>query len=565
MNKKSSKGITFAIIALLLMAVLLLGGYLALAFFGHNLNQKDSPEKGSVYEEIPQHVVQEPQVLPHNRWNLVIEPAFGHVTSFRDGIAAVRIGDWESGLWGVIDTEGNFVLPPIFTSMNNTHVFGQYMSMDRPIEFFPVQLDGKWGLLDRSGNEVIPFIYDEIFLFDNGMARVVIGEWPYQMHGLINPQTGEEIVPLVYSFISPPHEGFMEVRVGSPLDIGQVGFIDETGREVIPPIYNFSQSFRYGMVVVGFGFDWQTVGWLLVDDTGREISNPGYDEIRILSENVLAFRTGDWERGQWILRNREGEEISSYIFSDIFGSNEEFVVVSKDPPGDNRTFGLYNFIENRMVIPVGLYSSIHPNFDRDLVNVSVGGWTRYRREGIKEISTGRMVVEPVYDQAFSLTTDRMAIRSGGEWTDEWNNIDGGKWGVVDRYGREILPTAFSSVQYFAPGLFTVVTGELAMYQGQRHETRTGLVRDDGTKVLPIEYRTISTLIGGFSITHIGGRWEIHPEWGIYTIVDGRFGVIDERGNVIIPAELEFDSIMPISENMAAVLVGDKWGFIRIEL
>ena len=44
--------------------------------------------------------------------NYAIKPAFDDAFCFTEGMAAVRVGDADSGKWGFIDTTGNFVLDP---------------------------------------------------------------------------------------------------------------------------------------------------------------------------------------------------------------------------------------------------------------------------------------------------------------------------------------------------------------------------------------------------------------------------------------------------------------------
>lgn len=43
-------------------------------------------------------------------------------------------------------------------------------------------------------------------------------------------------------------------------------------------------------------------------------------------------------------------------------------------------------------------------------------------------------------------------------------------------------------------------------------------------------------------------------------INGKWGYIDTRGNIIIP--LQFEEADQFSEGMAAVKVAGKWGYIR---
>ncbi|GHT08964.1 hypothetical protein FACS189426_05930 [Bacteroidia bacterium] len=67
---------------------------------------------------------QEPMILLQNenngKWGFmdvkgnVITPQFDAVSAFREGLATVRVGDWENGKWGVIDKTGKYVINPQF-------------------------------------------------------------------------------------------------------------------------------------------------------------------------------------------------------------------------------------------------------------------------------------------------------------------------------------------------------------------------------------------------------------------------------------------------------------------
>lgn len=44
--------------------------------------------------------------------NTVIKPRWDEAYSFSEGLAAVKVGDYDSGKWGIIDTFGNYVVKP---------------------------------------------------------------------------------------------------------------------------------------------------------------------------------------------------------------------------------------------------------------------------------------------------------------------------------------------------------------------------------------------------------------------------------------------------------------------
>ncbi|MCL1943361.1 MAG: WG repeat-containing protein [Candidatus Azobacteroides sp.] len=73
--------------------------------------------------------------------NIIISPRFFHVDSFSGGFAAFNVG-------GEFEPDGEY-----------TAVLG-----------------GKWGYIGNTGKEVFPAIFDKASPFENGKARVQIGE-----------------------------------------------------------------------------------------------------------------------------------------------------------------------------------------------------------------------------------------------------------------------------------------------------------------------------------------------------------------------------------------------------
>lgn len=136
---------------------------------------------------------------------VVIPPQFDETRDFKDGLAAVKIGN----KWGFIDQTGKFIIPPQFFAVQD---FAEGMAA--------VNIDDKWGYIDKTGAIVIP------------------------------PQ-----------FSAPPRsglngaasfsEGLAMVRLGE-----KAGFIDKTGKFVISPQFADAFSFSNGLAKVNVGGAW---------------------------------------------------------------------------------------------------------------------------------------------------------------------------------------------------------------------------------------------------------------------------------------------------------------------
>ena len=104
---------------------------------------------------------------------------------FKYGVARIK----ENGKWGLINSNGEQVLPPEFEEIVTLSFNNGLMG---------VKIDGKWGLADHNGDEIVPAIYDDIFPYYGrfGISKVKKNNsW-----GLINKE-GKVITSIEYDKI----------------------------------------------------------------------------------------------------------------------------------------------------------------------------------------------------------------------------------------------------------------------------------------------------------------------------------------------------------------------------
>jgi hypothetical protein len=97
--------------------------------------------------------------------NYAIKPEFEDAFCFTEGMAAVRVGDADTGKWGFIDDTGRFVIVPQWSS---AYPFRDGVAT--------VALAGsagrKWGAIDTAGQEIISPQYSQPLSFSDGLALV---------------------------------------------------------------------------------------------------------------------------------------------------------------------------------------------------------------------------------------------------------------------------------------------------------------------------------------------------------------------------------------------------------
>jgi len=120
--------------------------------------------------------------------NYVINPQFDSASSFSEGLAAVRVGDGDTGKWGFIDPQGNYVINPQFDYASS---FSEGLAAVRVGDGDT----GKWGFIDPQGDYVINPQFDDTSSFSEGLAAVRVGGWDTGKWGFIDPQGNYVINP----------------------------------------------------------------------------------------------------------------------------------------------------------------------------------------------------------------------------------------------------------------------------------------------------------------------------------------------------------------------------------
>jgi hypothetical protein len=166
--------------------------------------------------------------------------AFDEVKPFFGNRAAVRLGTH----FGYVSKDGEMKIVPQFKSAGNFRdgyatVGVTFMENDRTFI--------KYGVIDTNGVFVIPAIFD--FLKDPSNGYVVFGKgkWNELKHGLLNLK-GEEIIAPQYEDLGFYEDGLIPAKINK-----KYGYIDLKNKIVIKAKYSFAASFLNGAASVHLG------------------------------------------------------------------------------------------------------------------------------------------------------------------------------------------------------------------------------------------------------------------------------------------------------------------------
>lgn len=175
----------------------------------------------------------------------------------------------------------------------------------------------------------------------------------------------------------------------------------------------------------------------------------------------------------------------------------------------------YKDENGKIVIPAIYGGGIHQGGNEiALSQRETDKWT------IFDAQTGKQISNVQYDafmDDFGIFKNGYAAVNVGAYRDPndmWEKI-GGKWGFIDRTGKEVVPIKYDSVDFFNEGLAKVCL-----------DGKCGFVDARGVEVIPLKYNDVQSFENGRAKVSLNGK-EFH---------------IDKKGNAASIETLEYQNI-----------------------
>lgn len=137
----------------------------------------------------------------------------------------------DKDLYGLMDSEGNIILPIIYDYIS---------SYDNVEPYFVIEKNGLRGLADKDGNICIPVQYELLRKVSSNLVRVKRNG----KYGICDLQ-GNEVVPCIYEYLYNAKDDRIAVYKN-----GKWGFFDNKGNVVIDFIYDEVESFSHQVASV---------------------------------------------------------------------------------------------------------------------------------------------------------------------------------------------------------------------------------------------------------------------------------------------------------------------------
>ena len=286
---------------------------------------------------------------------------------------------------------------------------------------------------------------------------------------------------------------------------------------------------------------------------------PTVDEIYDPQDGMIPFRQG--EKFGWF--NENFQEVIPAEYESIYSS-------SSIPP---------EFSEGYAVARRGEYfgaidkaGNVVVPFEYDSIHSFYNGFALVKKGGCRGLidQEGNIVVPIEYTYVDRFSEGRAVVSKQEE--NNW-----GLYGAVNESGELVVPIEYKSFSSFQNG-FAIVEKRVG------YNRNKGVIDRDGDILVPLEYDEVKRagkgviaskemdgetrksywLMENGEAVCTGEYYDINPSSmdeiiGVQQQQDGKWGFIDESGNLIAPAV--YDAVMVFSEGLACVKQNGKWGYI----
>lgn len=470
--------------------------------------------------------------------SVTVDPKYERVGDFGYGVAAVCV----DGRWGFINEKGETVVTPQYENVSSPY-FREGLAY--------VVKDGKYGFIDMEGNMVIEPVYEYATSFEGNLAGVKVNG----KIGFID-KTGKMVIAPEYDNVDPsPSAKFWRAGYAIVTKANKVGLIDREGKVVLPLIYDKVSFMPYAASErrtvadkIYYDFSATPGGSGIIAEDGVVIE-PVYSKIGDFSEGRAAAS----KDGKWGYLDFDGNIALPFEYDGCSKFSGNYATVKKD----NRTFiidktgreicdkveklrfgcedplegywagikddkcGLLDDAGN-FILPCEFDEIERWGITR-LISVMKDG-----KRGVYDLS-GKEIIKIEFDYIGTPRTEGVPVRlSPVRWEKE---------GVVTTDGRFIIkPGEFKSCSVDEKGGVIVV---------ENKDGKAGLRAFDGSEITPCVFDRINA----FSDNGMA-----------QAKIDGKFGLLDNKGQWVIPAE--YEGIEDMSEGLVGAKKDGKWGFIN---
>lgn len=412
---------------------------------------------------------------------------------------------------GLKNTDGIIVVSPIYQDLGINQINGM----------LAVKRENKWGFVNKNFIEVIKPIFDEVGYFYCGWCPVRIGN----LWGLID-LNGQWVVNPMYDYI----EISKETKTAIIIKNGKYGLIDDRGNIRINTEYENLTFIKDGML--SFLKNRKTG---MVNQLGVEIFPAEYTGIygittfpekskymfSVLLEKEVPTKSGSSLERETGFFEKSGKTIIMKSYEGYDFITEDLAIVY-DEFGN---VGLADLNANHLFKPSKC--EIKPYLSDKFIIVK---YNRYH--GIIN-NSGQVIVKPIYT-FMAKVGENLLVCSG--------NLKGGKWGIIDKNGKTIVPLKYSNAK---------TNGKYVCFEDNG---LWGILDATGKITAKPQFSYEPNFIENDLIRVFSNKND-HLYVG-YTNIYG-----ESLTKSLFKSKFPFEEAMPFNQGLASVKMKGMWGFI----
>lgn len=369
----------------------------------------------------------------------------------------------------------------------------------------------KWGLIDSQGNEVVPPKYDYMSDVSDGMVKVGQdlddnsmtgnnsggGGMGIDKYGFINTK-GNEVVPLIYDSVEDFSEGLAAVSTnyqyvddslwnGAVVNAAKYGFVNKTGEVVIPLIYDGISGIQIslgGLYGTKYGFSQGAASvckdgkWGAIDQQGNVIVPFTYDGLSGFCDGLAKASKND--KSGFV--DKQGEVVIPITYDMADDFSEGYTTVGKND-SNSKNYVQWGVIDRRgkLVVPM-IYNAIY-SFSEGMARVANTSDGTFYKYGFID-TTGKLVVPMIYNSAGDFSGGMASVGINDErFSVSFKN----KYGFIDKAGKIVIPISYDSVRDFSDGLALAGRNISDLNVQFSEPPEYGYIDTNGNTVIPMIY------------------------------------------------------------------------------
>lgn len=365
-------------------------------------------------------------------------------------------------------------------------------------QLIPFKKDSLWGYCNKEKQIIIEPKYDEVALFENGIAIVRKND-----KSIIIDINGNEIIPAKYERLRIEDKDIISVfQAGC-----KFGAIDFNGKEIIPITYDRLRYFKNHFICLN------GATYFFFDKKGKLLISHSYDFDQYGGMNFEfdSLFSGDavkvWKNNKVGLLNSDGDEIIPPKFDNIQDPmTNKFILVSL-----NGKTGIYDRSGNK-IHEVDLDEIRLVDVNEKVITKAI--IKKANMYGLINLANGDIILPVIYNNI-------QEVYSGISKTWNYAVTINGKMGLLDSMGNVLIPISYALKENFSFQIYPDCKKESMLYCVTLGD-KVGMVDEDSKERIPVIYESIGDFYSGYA----------------YVKRNGKFGFLDLKGNEVIPCKYE---------------------------